>query len=207
MTVTGASPDHRSPDGCDYEQVDFLDLDATSAFAAKHGAAGDVDILVNNAGINAVSPFGEITDEDFDALCRVNLRAPLTLSRAIVPSMRARGWGRIVNLTSIFGVVTREGRASYSTTKFGLDGMSKALAVEVARDGVLVNCVAPGFVDTELTRRVLGEDGIAAMVANVPAGRLAQPDEIAQAVLFLASPSNTFITGQNLIVDGGFTST
>jgi NAD(P)-dependent dehydrogenase (short-subunit alcohol dehydrogenase family) len=131
----------------------------------------------------------------------------MVLCRAVLPAMRERSWGRIVNLTSIFGVVSKTGRASYSSSKFGLAGMTASLAVEVAGDGVLANCVAPGFVDTELTRRVLGDAGIAEMINSVPAGRLAQPEEIAHAVQFLASPRNSFITGQSLIVDGGFTST
>ncbi len=207
VTVTGASLEPRAPDDCAYEQVDFTDIHVTHAFAERHRNAGDVDILVNNAGINAVAPFTEIRDEDFDAIHCVNLRAPMVLCRSVLPAMRERSWGRIVNLTSIFGVVSKPGRASYSSSKFGLAGMTAALAVEVAGDGVLANCVAPGFVDTDLTRRVLGDAGIAEMVRSVPAGRLAQPEEIAHAVQFLASPRNTFITGQNLIVDGGFTST
>jgi len=207
VTVTGAAPEPRAPHGCAYEQADFADIEATQNFANRHRDAGDVDILVNNAGINAVAPFVEISDEDFDAIYRVNLRAPMVLCRAVVSAMRERSWGRIVNVTSIFGVVSKPGRASYSSSKFGLAGMTAALAVEVASDGVLVNCVAPGFVDTELTRRMLGDAGIAEMLRSVPLGRLAEPQEIAHAVQFLASPRNTFITGHSLIVDGGFTST
>jgi 3-oxoacyl-[acyl-carrier protein] reductase len=207
VTVTGALSERRAPDDCAYEQVDFADVAATRAFAERHRDAGDVDILVNNAGINVVAPFAEISDDDFDTIHLVNLRAPMVLCRAVLPAMRERSWGRIVNLTSIFGVVSKTGRASYSSSKFGLAGMTAALAVEVAGDGVLANCVAPGFVDTELTRRVLGDAGVAEMIRSVPAGRLAQPEEIAHAVQFLASPRNSFITGQSLIVDGGFTST
>jgi len=207
VTVTGTSAQPRAPEACAYEQADFADIEATREFARSHGKARDIDILVNNAGINTVSPFTGISDEDFDAIHRVNLRAPMVLCRAALPAMRERSWGRIVNLTSVFGIVSRAGRGSYSSSKFGLGGMTAALAVEVAADGVLANCVAPGFVDTELTRRVLGDEGVAEIVRSVPAGRLAQPEEIAHAVLFLAGPRNSFITGQSLIVDGGFTST
>lgn len=205
VTVTGVLPEPRAPKDCTYEQVDFEDVEATAAFAHRLGDAGDVDILVNNAGINAVATFSEISDNDFDAIHRVNLRAPMVLCRAVVPAMRERSWGRVVNLTSIFAVVSKAGRASYSSSKFGLAGMTAALALEVAQDGILANCVAPGFVDTELTRRVLGDAGIAEIVRSVPAGRLAQPEEIAEAVRFFAGPENTFITGQNIVVDGGFT--
>jgi 3-oxoacyl-[acyl-carrier protein] reductase len=128
----------------------------------------------------------------------------MLLSRSVVPGMRERGWGRIVNVASIWSVVSRPGRGSYSASKFALDGLTAALAAEVAADGVLVNCVSPGFVDTELTRSVLGDEGIARLVAEVPAGRLAQPAEIAALVAWLAGPENTFVSAQNIVIDGGF---
>ncbi len=119
--------------------------------------------------------------------------------------MRTRGWGRIVNLASIFGVISKPQRGAYSTSKFALDGMTAALAVEVASEGILANCVAPGFVDTELTHRILGEAGIAELAAATPVGRLARPEEIAELVAWLAGPVNTYLTGQNVVIDGGFT--
>ncbi len=119
--------------------------------------------------------------------------------------MRERGWGRVVNVTSVFGVVSKEQRASYSTSKFGLDGMTAALAAEVASDGVLVNSVAPGFVATDMTRKVLGAEGMRQMAARVPAGRLAEPPEIAALVGWLAGPENTYVSGQRIVIDGGFT--
>jgi 3-oxoacyl-[acyl-carrier protein] reductase len=118
--------------------------------------------------------------------------------------MRKNQWGRIINISSIFGVVSKEFRAPYSMSKFGLDGMTAALAAEVAADGILANCVAPGFIDTELTRSVLGESGIAAITAGIPIGRLGQPEEIAALVAWLVSPENTYISGQNIVIDGGF---
>lgn len=207
VIVTGAGSESRAPEGCSYRQVDLNDEGETARFADELARAGNVDVLINNAGLNAVSPFTEIRDADFDLLYRVNLRGPMTLSRAVVPGMRARGWGRIVNITSVFAHVSKPGRGSYSASKFGLAGLTSALAVEVAADGILVNSVAPGFVDTELTRRVLGDEGIAKMVSSVPAGRLAQPEEIAEAVVFLSGSRNTFISGHSLVVDGGFTCT
>jgi NAD(P)-dependent dehydrogenase (short-subunit alcohol dehydrogenase family) len=119
--------------------------------------------------------------------------------------MRARGWGRIVNLSSIWGKIGKEQRGSYAASKFAIDGLTLAIAAEYSGAGVLANSIAPGFVDTELTRRVLGEAGIAKLVAGVPVGRLGRVDEIARVALFLASDENTFVTGQNLAVDGGFT--
>jgi NAD(P)-dependent dehydrogenase (short-subunit alcohol dehydrogenase family) len=118
--------------------------------------------------------------------------------------MVRRGWGRIVNVSSIWGKVSKEHRAAYSTSKFALDGMTLALAAEHAADGVIANCIAPGFIDTELTRRVLGEKGTQALVSAVPARRLGQVDEVARLVLWLASEENTYLAGQNIAIDGGF---
>jgi NAD(P)-dependent dehydrogenase (short-subunit alcohol dehydrogenase family) len=190
--------------GIEYRQADFTDRGATEAFAARV-ANEEIDILVNNAGINRIAAFEEIDPADFDRIQMVNVRAAFLLCRAVLPAMRKKRWGRIVNISSIFGVITKELRAAYSASKFALDGMTAALAVEVAADGVLANCVAPGFIDTELTRRVLGESGIADLVARVPARRLGQPEEIAAFVAWLCGPENTFITAQSIPIDGGFT--
>jgi 3-oxoacyl-[acyl-carrier protein] reductase len=204
VTVTGTSPDGAGPEGTAYVAVDFTDTAATEAFAAALRAEAP-DVLVNNAGINRIAPFGQIDPDDFDRIQQVNVRAPFLLCRAVAPGMCERGWGRIVNIGSIFGTLSKEERGSYSTSKFAVDGMTAALAAEVAADGVLANTVSPGFVDTELTRRVLGDDGIAELTARVPARRLAQPSEIAALVAWLAGPDNTYLSGQNVVIDGGFT--
>ena len=185
--------------------VDFMDIDATAAFAARL-ADMSIDVLVNNAGINLTAPFSEIATIDFQAVQNVNLVAPMVLSRAVLHHMRNKRWGRIINLGSIFSEVSREGRGSYSASKFGLVGLTKALAAEVARDGILVNCVSPGVIDTELTREVLGPDGIAKIRAEIPIGRLGQPKEVAALVRFLASDDSSYISGQSIVIDGGFTS-
>ncbi len=205
VTVTGASGSHDMPSHIGYRQVNFADRTDIEAFAESLRGE-EWNVLVNNAGINAISPFAEIKSEDFDRLHEVNLRAPFLLCRAVVPYMVQRKWGRIVNVTSIFGHVSKEKRASYSSTKFGLYGLTKALAIELAADNVLANCVAPGFIDTELTRRVLGEAGMKELAAQVPARRMGTPEEIARFVSWVAGPENTFLTGQNLVIDGGFTS-
>jgi 3-oxoacyl-[acyl-carrier protein] reductase len=119
--------------------------------------------------------------------------------------MRERKWGRIVSITSIFGKVSKAHRASYSTSKFALDGMMAALAAEVAVDGILVNCVAPGLTETDLTRAMLDDKSVAELVKHIPARRLAQPAEIAAFTVWLAGPENTYISGQNIAIDGGFT--
>lgn len=163
------------------------------------------DVLINNAGINKIASFEEINPDDFLSIHQVNVFAPFLLCQAALPSMKRKKWGRIVNVSSIWGKISKERRASYSASKFALDGMTVALAAEYAAEGIVANSVAPGFIDTELTRRTLGEAGIQSVVSQVPAHRLGQADEIARLVLWLASEENTYLAGQNIAIDGGFT--
>ena len=186
-------------------EADFSDDAQVEACAARLREIGP-DILVNNAGINKIAPFAEIDPADFLTIQRVNVFAPFRLCQAAIPAMKTRRWGRIVNVSSIWGKISKAQRGSYSTSKFAIAGMTTALAAEHAVDGILANCVAPGFIDTELTRRVLGTSGIDAIVATVPMRRLGNVEEIAGFVLWLASEENSFISGQNIAIDGGFTS-
>lgn len=204
VTVTGTSPQGKGPAGCDYLAGDFTDESQLQALSER-AARLEPSVLVNNAGINKVGPLVEYEPSDFARLQQVNVVAPFVLCQAVVPGMRKRTFGRIVNITSIFSVVSKPGRSAYSASKSGLAGFSRALALEVAADNVLVNCLAPGFVETDLTRRILGKRGMAEMTSQIPMGRLASPDEIAGYVRFLVSPENTYLTGQQIIVDGGFT--
>jgi NAD(P)-dependent dehydrogenase (short-subunit alcohol dehydrogenase family) len=204
VSITGTHADGSGPEGCAYHAVDFADRPAFETFAEEVKRL-EFDILVNNAGINKIAPFAEIKPDDFDRIQEVNVRAAFRLCQAVLPGMRQKKWGRIVNIGSIFGKIGKELRGSYSTSKFALDGMTTALAAEVAADGVLANCVSPGFIDTELTRRILGDQGIEELVKSVPIGRLGEAKEIAAFVAWLAGPENTFISGQNIAIDGGFT--
>lgn len=204
VVVTGRSPGGESPKGCEYRCCDFSNLAATRAFAKEMGGLG-FSILINNAGINKVGLAADYEEADFTRIQQVNVLAPFLLCKTLVPEMQARRFGRIVNVTSVYSVVSRAARSAYSTSKFGLVGLTRALALEVAKDNVLVNCLAPGFVDTELSRGILGEKGMAEMAGRIPLGRLATPEEIAKYIVFLASEENTYMTGQNIIVDGGFT--
>lgn len=186
-----------------YVQADFTDLDQIRA-CAEVVRRLEPDVLVNNAGINKIAPFAEIDPADFVRIHQVNVVAPLFLCQAAIPGMKRKGWGRIVALSSIWGKISKEYRASYSASKFALDGMTLALAIEHGTDGILANCVAPGFIDTELTRRVLGDEQIERLVATVPTRRMADVAEIARFVVWLAGPANTYVTGQNIAIDGGF---
>jgi NAD(P)-dependent dehydrogenase (short-subunit alcohol dehydrogenase family) len=201
---TGSKPEGTAPEGCEYRAVDFTDAGATAAFADEAAGLG-IEILVNNAGTTKINDFAEIPPDDFTRIQQVNVTAPFLLSRAVVPAMKEAGWGRIIQIASIFGIVSRQGRASYSTSKAALDGMTAALSAEVAQFGILANCVSPGFVETDMTRKSLGQAGMDELATRVPARRLGTPQEIAALVAWLAGPENTYISGQNIAIDGGFT--
>jgi NAD(P)-dependent dehydrogenase (short-subunit alcohol dehydrogenase family) len=160
--------------------------------------------LINNAGINKNLTFVEIDPIMFQRIQQVNVFAPFSLCQAAIPSMQRKGWGRIVNISSIWGKIGKEHRAAYSASKFALDGLTLSLAAEHAADGILANCVAPGFTDTELTQKMLGEEGIRKILTTVPIRRMANVEEIARFVVWLSSPENSYITGQNIAIDGGF---
>jgi len=186
-----------------YYQCDFED-EPSLQLLAKFLKNKKPDILINNAGININSSFDKIKLSDFMKIQKVNIVAPLLLSQAVLPSMKSRGWGRIVNISSIWGKVSKSERASYSSSKFAIDGMTLALALEYAKWGVLANCVSPGFTDTELTQKNLGPKGIKEVLKSVPMGRMAKASEIAELVVWLASEKNSYVTGQNYVIDGGF---
>lgn len=204
VITTGTRQDAIVPQGVLYRPVSFTDQADTGVFIEEVKGM-NIDVLINNAGINKIGEFDTIDPGEFDMIHEVNVRVPFLLCQAVIPGMKKKMWGRIVNISSILGKVSREYRASYSASKFGLDGMTAALAAEVARYGILANCVAPGFIDTELTRTVLGTKGMADIVSRIPQGRLGAPEEIAAFVVWLAGPENTYISGQNIAIDGGFT--
>jgi NAD(P)-dependent dehydrogenase (short-subunit alcohol dehydrogenase family) len=203
-TRTRASGDDPAAAGCDeWIAADFSDR-GQLADCARLLRTIEPDVLINNAGINKIAPFTEILADDFLRIQQVNVFAPFLLCQAVIPGMKRKGWGRIVNISSIWGKISKEFRASYSASKFALDGMTLAIAAEHSGDGILANCVAPGFTDTELTRRVLGDAGIEQLVAMVPARRMADVDEIAHLVAWLGGQGNSYVTGQNIAIDGGF---
>ncbi len=163
------------------------------------------DILVNNAGINVLAELEAIDEGSWAAMVQLNLSAPRRLMQALAPGMKSRQWGRIVNVASIFGVVSREGRGAYSATKAGLIGLTRAAALELGPHNVLVNALCPGYVETDLTRANNSPAQLEALAAQIPLRRLAAPEEIARAVAFLCSEDSSYFTGQALLLDGGFT--
>jgi len=163
---------------------------------------GALQILVNNAGITQDQLAMRMKDEDFDTVIETNLRAVFRLSRAVLrPMMKARA-GRIINITSVVGSTGNPGQVNYAAAKAGVAGMTRALAREIGSRGITVNCVAPGFIETDMTK-VLPEEQQNALLGQIPLGRLGSADDIAHAVAFLASPHAGYITGTTLHVNGG----
>lgn len=163
---------------------------------------GKLDILVNNAGITRDRTLRKLSKDDWDAVLAVNLTGAFNCCKAVLDHMLERGYGRIVSLSSIVGLEGNLGQSNYAASKAGLLGFSKSLAREVARKGVTVNCLAPGFIDTEMTQ-IIPDDVKAQIVAGIPLGRMGNAEEVAQAALFLASDAASYITGHVLSVNGG----
>ena len=177
------------------EEVEGLVKRATEAM-------GSVDILVNNAGITRDGLAMRMSDDDWQSVIDVNLTAAFRLCRAAIRGMMKARWGRIVNISSVVGRAGNAGQANYAASKGGLVALSKSLAEEVASRGITVNCVAPGFIETPMTEK-LNEAQRATILASVPAGRMGTPQEIAAAVLYLASQEAAYVTGATLHVNGG----
>ena len=184
------------------------ELDLSKPISIKHlieiNKKAEIDILINNAGINFPQWIDELEDENINQHIQINLVSAIKLIRAFVPQMKKQKWGRIVNISSIFGIVAREKQTMYSATKHAINGVTKALALELGPYNILVNSVCPGFTKTDLVMRNPPEK-IAALAKDVPLGRLAEPEEIANLVSFLISDKNTYITGTSVVIDGGFT--
>jgi 3-oxoacyl-[acyl-carrier protein] reductase len=194
-----------NPERVSYLQVDFTDQVSVNDFIAEISKRPRIDILVNNAGINKIALNTETSTEDFDLLNDVNVKGPYITCREVSKIMKKQGYGRIVNVTSIWSAITRPGRSIYTTTKFAVAGLTKTLAIELAADNIMVNAVAPGFTLTELTATTNTAEEIKKITNIIPIKRMAQPVEIANTVLFLCSELNSYMTGQNIIVDGGYT--
>ena len=186
-------------------ELDLADPSSVDAFVSSLDAP--VAGLVLNAGVNSPRPLGELSFDDWQSIHQVNEASAFQLVSALVPGMAERGMGRVVAVSSAYADRARSGRAAYSASKSGLEALMRSVAVEFGPFGVVANCVAPGFVDTDLTRQNNTPETIATLLERVPVGRLADPTEIAAAVAFLMSEQNRYITGHTLQVDGGFACT
>ena len=183
--------------------VDLSDRDAVAGLIeAATDLAGPISILVNNAGITRDGLLMRMKDEDWDAVLEVNMTASMSLCRAAMRSMMKAKTGSIISISSVVGVTGNPGQTNYAASKAGMIGFSKSLAAEVASRGLTVNVVAPGFIETPMTD-MLDESQKTGLLSRVPAGRLGQADEIAAAVVFLASDEASYITGATLHVNGG----
>ena len=183
---------------CDVTDVTSIE----TALGGAERALGPVDILVNNAGLTRDNILLRLTEADWDTVLDANLRGAFHTMRLVIKGMMRRRSGRIINIASVVGLTGNQGQANYAASKAGLIGLSKSVAKEYASRGVLVNCVAPGFIETDMTSG-LPDDARASLLHDIALGRLGKPDDVAGAVLFLASELAGYITGQVLVVDGG----
>jgi len=184
------------------QQLDLSSNESIDAFLSSLDVP--VDILINNAGINTIARTIEVTDQNIENTLQLNLVAPLRLIRGIIPQMIQRRFGRIVNVSSIWSVVSKPGRVTYAASKAGLNSLTQTLALELAPYNILVNAVAPGYTNTELTKMNNTADQIEEIKKLIPLGHLAEPEDIAEVVYFLCSQANRYITGQVVLADGGF---
>jgi NAD(P)-dependent dehydrogenase (short-subunit alcohol dehydrogenase family) len=186
------------------DMAEAEDVNRVAQAALEH--FGKVDILVNNAGWNITQAIDEIRDEDWQYLIQLNLTNVMALTRAVVPSMKQHGWGRVIHISSIMALGSTPQRNAYSATKAALIGMAKASALDLGPFGVTVNCIAPGPIATEMPMSILSQEQQDVLAAKTAVGRWGRPDDLIGASLLLASDAGAYITGTCLVVDGGVTS-
>ncbi|MDQ5984112.1 MAG: 3-oxoacyl-[acyl-carrier-protein] reductase FabG [Eubacteriales bacterium SKADARSKE-1] len=185
-------------------ELDLSSAFSVSAFLNRYKDFS-FDTIVNNAGINDINLLENVSDEEFLNMLEINMISPIKLLRGLISSMKKRNYGRIINIASIWAVVSKEGRSIYSATKNAMHGITNTLALELAPYNILVNTVCPGFTLTELTKKNNSEEQIKEISREIPMKRMAKPEEIANVIYFLGSEENTYITGQKICADGGFT--
>ena len=183
---------------CDVAEADQVD----AAISSAEKSLGPIDILVNNAGLTRDNILLRLSDQDWDTVLDANLKGAFHTTKAVIKGMMKRRAGRIINISSIVGLTGNKGQANYAASKAGLIGFTKSVAKEYASRNILVNCVAPGFIETDMTH-ALPEESRASLLEGIALGRLGRPEDVAGTVLFLASDLASYITGQVLVVDGG----
>jgi 3-oxoacyl-[acyl-carrier protein] reductase len=189
-----------------YVQLDLLDVKSCHDFIETViKKLPGIDILINNAGIQIPASIDLINMADWNDVLTVNLTGPLKLIQAVVPQMKQKKYGKILNVSSVAGIISKPGQCSYSVTKSGLLGLTRSIALDLANYNILVNAICPGTTQTAMVESLLSTSQKESIIKNVPLGRLAIPDEIATYVLFLVSGLNSYMTGQTVVVDGGYT--
>lgn len=186
------------------QELDLLDGNSVDRFVERMSLES-IDTVVNNAGINEINLLENVSDVQLEQMLMTDLISPIRLLRGLIPQLRKSPAGRIVNIGSVWAVVSKQGRSVYSAAKNGLHGITNALAIELSEAGILVNTVCPGFTRTELTQKNNTPEQIAQLNCQIPLGRMAEPEEIAKLIYFLGSAENTYITGQKIVIDGGYT--
>lgn len=186
-----------------YIQIDFIN-NQLDMFLHKI-AQLDFDVCINNAGTNIIGPIESYSSKNWDKIIKLNLTVPFEITKALVPGMKKKKYGRIVNITSISSQIGMPLRSAYCSSKFGLAGLSRVSAVEMAQHGILINSVGPGITETELTVDILGKEKMDEIASRIPIKRLANVGDISSVVIYMASNLNSYIVGQNIIVDGGYT--
>ncbi len=207
--ITGRAqhpPDRLDPD-IGYLQLDYLDPASVEAACKTIAEQLKPDILINNAGINRKGAMDDAPPENLHDTITTNLTGPYQITQTCLPHMLAQQWGRIVNITSIWSVTGNPGNTAYCASKFGVDGMTVALAAEVGHRGILVNAVAPGYIMTDALRAKYTPAMLEQVATHVPLARPGEPHEVAALVGWLASDANSYVTGQNIRIDGGLTRT
>ena len=189
-----------------YMHLNYNNKNSVQNFLNNLRKIKKIDILINNAGINQLSYINEIDEKYLEEIYGVNLKGPIIMTKQISKIMIKNRSGKIVNISSIFGVVGKSGRSLYSATKFGLIGLTKSSALDLAKYNILVNSVAPGVINAGLTKKILKSKELKKIKDEIPLNRLGEPLAVSYLVCFLCSNLNTYITGQNFVIDGGYTS-
>lgn len=189
---------------CIFYQLDFLDHNSFNAFNDKVNRHTSIDILINNAGIQIKHAIDEIQDDDWNKVLAINLTGSMKMMRLVVPFMKRQNSGKIVNISSVAGIISKPAQSSYSATKAGIIALTKSSALDLASFNIQVNSLCPGTTQTPMVENVLNDQQREAILKNVPMKRFAKVSEIANFAIFLCSEYNTFMTGQPVVVDGGF---
>jgi acetoacetyl-CoA reductase len=187
-----------------FYQVDVADYDSCQACVAKiHAEVGPVDILINNAGITRDMTFRKMGKTDWDVVMNTNLDSVFNMTKPVCEGMTSRGWGRIINVSSVNGSKGAFGQTNYAAAKAGMHGFTKALALEVARKGVTVNTISPGYIGTKMVTAIPEEVLASKILPQIPVGRLGKPEEVAGLIIYLCSDEAAFVTGANIAINGG----